>query len=211
MTPTRPRLPPAAPGQSVGLFGGSFDPPHEGHRHVAETALRRLGLDRLWWLVTPGNPLKQTGGLPPTADRVAAAARMARSPRETVTDLEERLGTRYTADTVEALVRLRPDLHFVLVIGADNWAAFHRWGGWRRIASLVPIAVIDRPGTTFRALASPSARTFADRRLPESRAADLAYMAPPAWVFVTGRRVPISSTAIRAGRTPARRLSTGSE
>jgi nicotinate-nucleotide adenylyltransferase len=196
----RVRLPPAAPGQSVGLFGGSFDPPHAGHRHASETALTRLGLDRLWWLVTPGNPLKDTGRLPSTADRVAAAAKFARHPRVTVTDVETRLSTRYTLDTIEALVRLRPDLRFVLVIGADNWATFHHWQGWRRIAALVPVAVVDRPGATFRALSSPAARTFAGSRLSEQSARVLKRQHPPAWVFLTGNRVPISSTQLRAQR-----------
>nr|WP_181701791.1 nicotinate-nucleotide adenylyltransferase [Chthonobacter albigriseus] len=196
-------MPPARPGMTVGLFGGSFDPPHEGHRHASLTAIRRLGLDRVWWLVTPGNPLKDVGRLPPIADRVAAAARFARHPRVVVTDLEARLGTRWTEDLVEALTRLRPDLRFVLVIGADNWATFHRWGGWRRIASRMPIAVVDRPGATFRALSSPAARAFAERRLPESDARRLPFQAAPAWVFLTGHRVPISSTMLRAARSNA--------
>jgi nicotinate-nucleotide adenylyltransferase len=196
----RVRLPPAAPGQSVGLFGGSFDPPHAGHRHASDTALVRLGLDRLWWLVTPGNPLKDTGALPPVGERLAAAARLARHPRVTVTDVESRLRTRYTLDTVEALTRARPDLRFVLVIGADNWAGFHRWQGWRRIAALVTIAVIDRPGATYRALSSPAARAFERARLPEAAARRLVRTDPPAWVFLTGHRVPISSTMLRARR-----------
>jgi nicotinate-nucleotide adenylyltransferase len=197
VTSARIILPPAGAGQSVGLFGGSFNPPHAGHAHVAETALVRLGLDRIWWLVTPGNPLKETAGLPPIAERMAAAARLASHPRATVTDLEARLGTRYTLDTVEALTRLRPDLRFVLVIGADNWATFHRWQGWRRIAGLMRIAVVDRPGATFRALSSPAARAFAGARLPERDARTLTRVPPPAWVFLTGRRVPLSSTMLR--------------
>ena len=200
MTTDRSSLPAAAPGRTIGLFGGSFDPPHEGHRHVSDTAMLRLGLDGLWWLVTPGNPLKRTDALPSMADRIAAATRVARHPRVTVTDVEARLGTRYTVDLVERLVRLRPDLRFVLVIGADNWASFHRWNGWRRIAALLPIAVVDRPGSTFRALASPAARAFARQRLPEARARELAHRSPPAWVFLTGARVPVSSTEIRRAR-----------
>jgi nicotinate-nucleotide adenylyltransferase len=191
-------LPPAAPGQSVGLFGGSFNPPHAGHAHVAETALVRLGLDRIWWLVTPGNPLKDTAGLPSIEERMAAVRRLAAHPRASVTDVEARLHTRYTLDTIEALTRLRPDLRFVLVIGADNWASFHRWQGWRRIAGLVRIAVVDRPGATYAALASPAARAFAGRRLRDADARSLVRTAPPAWVFLAGRRVPLSSTALRA-------------
>lgn len=196
----RPAMPPAAKGMAIGLFGGTFDPPHAGHRHASLTALRRLRLDRVWWLVTPGNPLKDVRRLPPIAERVRIAAALAAHPRVAVTDLEARLGTRYTADLVETLTRLRPDLRFVLVIGADNWATFHRWGGWRRIAGTVPIAVIDRPGATFRALGSVAARTYARQRLPEARAARLAKIDAPAWVFLTGHRVPLSSTMLRARR-----------
>ena len=143
-------LPPTTAGMVVGLFGGSFNPPHAGHAHVAATALKRLHLDRIWWLVSPGNPLKDVHALPPVAERLAAVRRLARHPRAVVTDLEARLGTRYTVDLVRRLVSLRPGVRFVLVIGADNWAGFHRWGGWRDIARLVPIAVVDRPGATFR-------------------------------------------------------------
>lgn len=199
----RPRMPATVPGMAIGLFGGSFDPPHAGHRHASLTALRRLGLDRIWWLVTPGNPLKDTGRLPTITARMAEAARLASHPQVAVTDLEARLGTRYTVDLVETLVRIRPDLRFVLLIGADNWATFHRWGGWRRIAALMPIAVVDRPGTTLKALASPAARTFARDRLPEQQAHALARSTPPAWVFLTGHRVPLSSTLLRQARARA--------
>jgi nicotinate-nucleotide adenylyltransferase len=199
---SRPRLPALAPGLKIGLFGGSFDPPHLGHRHASDAALMRLGLDRVWWLITPGNPLKDVGRLAPIATRVAAAAQVARHPRVLVTDLEARLGTRYTVDLVERLTRLAPQARFVLIIGADNWASFHRWGGWRRIAALVPIAVVDRPGATLRALSSPAARTLARHRLPEAKARLLASRKPPAWVFLTGERVPLSSTMIRAGVKP---------
>jgi nicotinate-nucleotide adenylyltransferase len=204
MTAPRPALPPAGFGQTVGLFGGSFDPPHAGHRHASDAALSRLGLDRVWWLVTPGNPLKDTGGLPAAAERLAAAARVARHPRVTVTDVESRLGTRFTADTIAELSRLRPDLRFVLVIGADNWATFHRWQGWRRIAAMVPIAVIDRPGATFRALSSPAARVLAACRVDDRSARTLARRSPPAWVFVPGKRVPVSSTMLRSARRAGR-------
>lgn len=201
MSLVRPRLPLAFPGETVGLFGGSFDPPHAGHRHAADTALSRLRLDRIWWLVTPGNPLKDVGALPPIADRLAAVRAVAGRGRAVVTDLEARLGTRYTADLLIRLTAMMPRVRFVLVIGADNWAGFHRWGGWRTIARLVPIAVIDRPGSTYRALASPAARAFAGARLPEPRAARLARTAPPAWVFLAGERVHLSSTMLRARRT----------
>lgn len=196
-----PRLPPTLPGLTVGLFGGSFNPPHAGHAHVSRTALIRLKLDRMWWLVSPGNPLKENGSLPSVDERLGAVARLARHPKVVVTDLEARLGTRYTVDLVRRLTALRPSVRFVLVIGADNWATFHRWGGWREIAERVPIAVIDRPGATFRALSSPAARAFAGRRLAERDAVLLPLRTPPAWVFIAGHKMPISSTAIRRGLT----------
>lgn len=192
-----PMLPATLPGMSVGLFGGSFNPPHEGHVHVARTALSRLGLDRIWWLVSPGNPLKENGGLPPIALRLAEVRRLARHPRAVVTDLEAGLGTRYTVDLVRRLCDMRPGVRFVLVIGADNWASFHRWGGWREIAMRVPIAVIDRPGSTFRAFSSPAALALARWRIAEREAGRLARSKPPAWAFIAGHKMPISSTALR--------------
>jgi nicotinate-nucleotide adenylyltransferase len=181
----------------IGLYGGSFNPPHRGHAHVARLALQRLGLDRVWWLVSPGNPLKSTEGLPDVGQRLAAVRRIANHPRAVVTDLEAQLGTRYTIDLVRRLKALRPDVRFVLVIGADNWATFHRWGGWREIAHLVPIAVIDRPGATFPALASPAARTFAKARVPAPNGRLLPTLMPPAWMFIAGVKVPLSSSDLR--------------
>lgn len=182
---------------TVGLYGGSFNPPHRGHAHVARVALRRLGLDRIWWLVSPGNPLKTADGLPDVTARLTAVRTIARHPRAVVTDIEARLGTRYTVDLIRRLTALRPGVHFVLVIGADNWASFHRWGGWRDIARMVPIAVVDRPGSTFAALASPAARTFARARLTERDAGRLAGRRPPAWLFIADVKVPLSSSALR--------------
>lgn len=196
---TIPRLPATLPGMTVGLYGGSFNPPHRGHAHVAGLALTRLRLDRIWWLVSPGNPLKSADGLPDVEARLAAVRAIARHPRAVVTDLEARLGTRYTLDLVRRLRRMRPSVRFVLVIGADNWASFHRWGGWREIARLVPIAVVDRPGSTFAALASPAARAFAAARLDERDAARLPLRRPPAWLFIAGVKVPLSSSALRRG------------
>ena len=193
------RLPPHAPGLTIGLFGGSFNPPHEGHRLVAETALRRLGLDRLWWLVTPGNPLKDTSGLPNQAARAAACrALLGRQPRITVTGIEAAIGTRYTEETIAFLKARCPGVRFVWIMGADNLAGFHRWQKWRAIAAAVPIAIIDRPGATLRAAASPAARAFAQARIDESDSALLAALRPPAWVFLHGRRSPQSSTRLRA-------------
>lgn len=192
-----PRLPRQAPGLRVGLFGGSFNPPHDGHRLVSLIAIRRLGLDRLWWLVTPGNPLKDNGGLPPMAARVAAARAVSRHPRIDVTGFEGEIGARYTLDSIRYLRRRLPMVQFVWIMGADNLATFHRWQGWRQIAALVPIAVIDRPGSTLRSARSQAASVLARRRFDESDAALLASAAPPAWIFLHGPRSKSSSTALR--------------
>lgn len=191
-------LPPHAPGLRIGLFGGSFNPPHEGHRLVAETALRRLGLDRLWWLVTPGNPLKENAGLPPQQARIAACERLiGHDPRIVVTGIEAAIGTRYTAETIRFLKARAPGVRFVWIMGADNLASFHRWQEWREIARAVPLAIIDRPGSTLRAAASPAARAFARRRVDESDARLLGSLVAPAWVFLHGPRSDQSSTALR--------------
>lgn len=198
------RLPPHGRGLRVGLFGGSFDPPHEGHLHVARLALRRLRLDRVWWLVTPGNPLKDHSRLAPLAERLAAARALARDPRIVVTDIEARIGGGYTVDALRFLRRRCPGTRFVWIMGADGLADFHRWKGWREIAALAPIAVVDRPGQTLRAKAAPAARALADRRLPEASAARLAASPPPAWTFLHGSRSTLSSTAIRRARDERR-------
>jgi len=191
-------LPPHAPGQRIGLFGGSFNPPHEGHLLVAETALRRLKLDRVWWLVTPGNPLKETAGLPSQEERMAACRRLiGHDPRIIVTGIEAGIGTRYTQETIAFLKSRVPGVRFVWLMGSDNLASFHRWQKWRDIAAMVPMAVIDRPGTTLRAVASPAARALAASRLGEREASTLAAREAPAWVFLYGRRSDLSSTRLR--------------
>jgi nicotinate-nucleotide adenylyltransferase len=193
-------LPPHARGQRIGLFGGSFNPPHAAHRTVSLFALRRLELDAVWWLVTPGNPLKDNAGLPPLAERIAAACALARHPAIAVTDIEARIGTRFTVDTLRALTRRCPTVRFVWIMGADGLRDFHRWRRWREIFALMPVAVVDRGGVGASALASPAARAFAAARLPEARARRLPALAPPAWVFLHGLKSPLSSTALRAGR-----------
>ncbi len=199
------RLPPLAPGLRVGLYGGSFNPAHAGHRHVSRLALRRLALDRVWWLVSPGNPLKDRSHLPDAAARAAGARAMARDPRIAVTDFEAALGVRYTVETLTWLTLRHPEVRFVWIMGADSLASFHRWRGWRMIAARMPIAVIDRPGYTFKAVASPAARALAGSRLDEAAAPTLADRAPPAWVFLHGPRNSLSSTALRAATArPAR-------
>lgn len=180
-------------------MGGTFNPPHEGHRIVAETAVKRLGLDQLWWVVTPGNPLKSNGGLPPLDSRMRAARAFAQGPRMKVTGFEEVLGTPYTAATLAFLKRRYPSVHFVWVMGADNLAFFDRWQHWRTIASAFPIAVVDRPGWRLASLAGPAASFLRPARLPETQAAELPGRAAPAWVFLTSRLSGLSSTALRAG------------
>ena len=196
------RLPPHAPGLCIGPFGGSFNPAHDGHRLASLTALRRLQLDKVWWLVTPGNPLKDNTRLPPLPERIRQARSVANSARIHVTGIEARLRTRYTADTLRALKRRCPGVRFVWIMGSDNLASFHRWNEWRAIARMMPIAIIDRPGSTHSAMASPAANWLSRWRIPESQAATLARTEPPAWVFLHGRRSALSSTMLReqAGR-----------
>ena len=190
-------LPPSSDGMRIGLLGGSFNPPHQAHRAISLFALKRLRLDRVWWLVTPGNPLKDNGGLHGLAERVAAAREMADDPRIDVSCLESVIGTRYTADTINYLRKRASRLRFVWIMGADNLAQFHRWQNWRRIAAQVPIAVIDRPPQSFRALNAPAAQALGRYRIPERDARRLAGSPPPAWVFLTGLKLTLSSTGLR--------------
>jgi nicotinate-nucleotide adenylyltransferase len=184
-------------GMRIGLLGGSFNPPHEAHRAISLFAIKRLKLDRVWWLVTPGNPLKSNGALNDLDTRMAAARKMADDPRIDISCLEAVIGVRYTVDTISYLRRRASGLRFVWIMGADNLAQFHRWQNWRRIASEVPIAVIDRPPQSFRALAAPAAQALARYRLPENQAARLPDQHAPAWVFLTGMKSSLSSTGLR--------------
>ncbi len=191
------RLPPSAPGMRIGLYGGSFDPPHPGHRHVALMALKRLRLDRVWWVVSPGNPLKDVSRLASGRDRMAAARRMAAHPRLAVSGFEAELGVTYTVETIRYLVRRLPAVRFVWIMGADSLGGFHRWREWRAFADLVPIAIVDRPGWTLRAAASRAGLALGRDRLPEAQAQDLADRIAPAWTFLHGPRSNFSSTSLR--------------
>jgi nicotinate-nucleotide adenylyltransferase len=184
-------------GMRIGLLGGSFNPPHMAHRAISLFAIKRLKLDRVWWLVSPGNPLKDNGHLRELEQRAHAAREMAADPRIDVTCLESVIGTRYTVDTINYLRRRASGLRFVWIMGADNLAQFHRWQHWQRIATTIPIAVIDRPPQSFRALAAPAARALALYRLPENEASRLADRHAPAWVFLTGLKLNLSSTGLR--------------
>ncbi len=181
----------------VGLLGGSFNPPHAAHRDISLFAMKRLKLDRVWWLVTPGNPLKDHGALHELDERAEAARRLADDPRIDVSCLEAVIGVRYTVDTITYLRRRTSGLRLVWIMGADNLAQFHRWQNWQRIAASMPIAVIDRPPQSFRALSAPAAQALARYRIPENQASRLADQRPPAWVFLTGMKLKMSSTGLR--------------
>jgi nicotinate-nucleotide adenylyltransferase len=194
-------LPPHAPGMRIGLFGGTFDPPHQAHLAAALLALKRLRLDRVWWLVTPGNPLKNTRGLAPLAERIASARALTSHPRIDITGLEAVIKTRYTYDTISWLLARCPGVRFVWIMGADNLRSFHRWQKWHKIAELVPIVVIDRLGPSLYAAASPAGNVLARVRIPEHNAAALLDRKPPVWAYLHGLKSPLSSTALRALRT----------
>jgi nicotinate-nucleotide adenylyltransferase len=193
------KLPHAEAGNRIGIFGGSFNPPHSGHRLVAETVLKRLGLDQVWWLVTPGNPLKSHSDLAPLEKRLHRTGALAGHPRMKVTAFEAVLGTSYTARTLMALRIRRPAVRFVWVMGADNLAGFHRWQDWRAIVGSVPVAIVDRPGASLSAMSSRMAKAFEKYRLPEEDAALLPDMEPPIWTFLHTPLDPTSSTDLRRG------------
>ena len=182
----------------VGLLGGSFNPAHDGHRHISLAALRALGLDQVWWLVSPQNPLKPADGMATLAERLAAAAHVAGHPHLRVSAIECHLGTRFTADTLAALKQRFPRTQFVWLMGADNLAQIHRWHRWDTILRRVPVAVLDRSPYSYKALASRAARRFGRARVAARAAPVLAETTPPAWVFLHQRRHPASATAIRA-------------
>jgi nicotinate-nucleotide adenylyltransferase len=184
----------------IGLFGGSFNPPHEGHRLVSQQVMKRIGLHAVWWLVTPGNPLKDNDGLPPVEDRITAARQLITHPRVHATGFEAAHGFTYTHATLEFLTSALPDRRFVWIMGADSLVNFHNWDRWREVARMVPIAVYARPGSTRLAPSSVAASTFARFRLDESDAELLPDCTPPAWVYLSGLMSGLSSTELRATR-----------
>ena len=191
------RLPMVSPRMRIGLLGGSFNPAHAAHVEISLTALKRLGLDQVWWVVTPGNPLKRPFKLPGLPERVEAARKIANHPRIAVTGFPGEKGAPYTVDLLTELKRRHPAVSFVWLMGADNLAEFHRWRSWQRIFETAPIAVLDRPGFRLKARASQAATRFQEFHVDESDAQGLARMTPPAWTIITHRLSPLSSTEIR--------------
>ncbi|MGJ8628083.1 MAG: nicotinate-nucleotide adenylyltransferase [Sulfitobacter sp.] len=190
-------FPYAAPDQVIGLLGGSFDPAHAGHAHITREALKRFGLDRVWWLVSPGNPLKKHGPAP-LEKRIQHARAVMQHPRVEVTDIEAHLGTRYTAQTLAKLRAMYPQVRFVWLMGADNLVQFHHWQDWRQIMETVPVGVLARPGQRISARMSRAASLYAPYRIAGRHAQLLAQARAPAWCFVNVPMVDLSSSAIRA-------------
>lgn len=195
------RLPMASANMRIGLLGGSFNPPHAAHRAISLTALKRLGLDRVWWLVTPGNPLKDAAKLDSLKSRVEAARDLAKHPRIAVTGFEAASGSAYTIDLIAELKRRFPGVSFVWLMGADNLAEFDRWRAWEEIFAAVPIAVLDRPGFRLKARAGKAAQRFAAYHVDESDARGLARLEPPAWTILTHTLSHLSSTELRGKKS----------
>ncbi len=191
-------------GMTVGLFGGSFNPAHEGHRHVAETARTQLGLDRIIWLVSPQNPLKKKVDYAPLMERIAQLAPFV-GHRDYITNFETRIGAQYTLDTLRALKARYPGVHFVWIMGGDSLASFHKWRGWAQIMHMIPVVIVSRPGALMNARFSPAAKRFAHFRVSERQAKMLPYMQAPAWAYLKGPLHSHSSTAIRAKMMTAKR------
>ena len=191
------RLPPFGAGARIGLLGGSFNPPHVGHLLASRLALTRLGLNKVWWLATPGNPLKSSADLAALHLRLAASQALVDDPRIVVTGVESEIGSTYTLDTLRYLQRRAGGARFVWIMGADNLAQFHRWRDWEEIAATFPILVVDRPGSSFAPLSSRAGQALARWRRPEREAATLPDARAPAWIFLHGPRSNLSSSALR--------------
>ena len=191
------RLPPFGASARIGLLGGSFNPPHKGHLLASRLALTRLGLDSVWWLATPGNPLKSSADLAALNERLAASQALVHDPRIVITAVESEIGSTYTLDTLRYLKRRANGAKFVWIMGADNLGQFHRWRDWREIAATFPMLVVDRPGSSFAPLSSRAGQALARWRRPERQAVTLIDAPAPAWVFLHGPRSAQSSTALR--------------
>lgn len=191
------KIPPASRGMRIGLFGGSFNPPHQGHLHASLTAIKKLQLDQIWWLVTPGNPLKQQNNLAGLTERILKCQRIATHPDIRVTAFEASYNFRYSADTISLLKRRRPAANFVWVMGADNLANFHKWDRWRDIVQLMPLAIIDRPNSTTSPNSTSATHFLSRYRVDERDSSLLAGGITPAWTFIHGQRSFLSSTQIR--------------
>ena len=193
------KLPPFGRGQRIGLFGGSFNPAHQGHRMVALYALKRLQLDWVWWLVSPQNPLKDSKETGEYQGRLAFTKLIAKHPRFIVTDIEKQIHSRNTAQTLSAMTTAHGQAHFVWIMGADSFRDLDRWKRWNHIAETIPLAVLARPGYSVRALGSQAANRYAKNRVRNEQAGILAKRKAPAWVFVSMPLRKESSTAIRHG------------
>lgn len=194
------RLPAFEDGMTIGLFGGSFNPPHAGHVHVSKTALLRGALDQVWWLVTPGNPLKDTSNLESLAGRIQKCHELITHPAIKVTAIEAKYNLKFTQETLALLKRLAPRVNFVWIMGADNLKNFHKWQNWRQIANQMPIMIIDRPGSTLSYRSAQAAIALSKYRVDETDAQLLGKMNAPAWAFIHAPRNSMSSTAIRNGK-----------
>lgn len=192
--------PPFGDGQRIGLFGGSFNPAHRGHYMVALYALKALQLDWVWWLVAPQNPLKDPGETGEYSARLSYTRRVARHSRFVVSDLEQQIGSRTTAETLDRLAPVLRRGHFVWIMGADSFANLHRWHDWLEIPAALPLAILARPGYSLRALGGPAATRFAEQQIPTEQAAQLVTADPPAWSFIPMPLRAESSTAIRKRR-----------
>jgi nicotinate-nucleotide adenylyltransferase len=204
----------------IGLLGGSFNPAHAAHRHISLTALKRLRLDQVWWLVTPGNPLKAGAKQPSLEKRVAAAREVAHHPRIVVTGFEGARRSHYTVETLKFLKHHFPGVNFVWLMGADNLAELHYWRDWPDLFTLVPIAVFDRPGFRLKAMSSRAAQRFQFYRVDDSDAPGLATQIPPAWTILSEKLSSLSSTSLRQdggkaakkpAKTPASRRASNSK
>jgi nicotinate-nucleotide adenylyltransferase len=196
------RMPDAKAGMAIGLFGGSFNPPHEGHALVAMNALDVLKLDQLWWMVSPGNPLKDHSELAPLPERLELSEELLDDARIKITAFEAAHQLHYSADTIDLVQRTYRRVNFVWVMGADSLGSFHKWDRWEDIVQSVPIAVYDRPGSTGSLQASVMSQKYLAARLDEGVAESLKRTPPPAWTFIHGPLSPLSSTELReaAGR-----------